>query len=70
VKPARTAAAERRTPGGTVVLKDRLRAAGHDLVDRAAVVRVIDGEILLADDSAAVRGDRGTHPLVHHMRQM
>ena len=50
------------------MLNDHLRAAGRDLLDRLAVVGVIEGKVLLADDRAAVGRDDLADLLVHRVR--
>ena len=49
-------------------VEDHLGAARHDRFDGPAVVGVIEGKVLLADDLAPVGGDQFTDLLVHDVR--
>ena len=59
---------KRRDTGRDDGVEHHLGAAGHDLLDRRAVVGVIEREVLFADDRAAVGRDDLADLLVHHVR--
>ena len=51
-----------------MVLNTTSAPLGVDLLDGRAVVRVVEREVLLADDRAAVRRHDLADSLVHHVR--
>ena len=59
---------ERREPGRDDRVEHDLGARRHDVVDDPLVVGVVEREVLLADDLAALGGDDLTHLLVHRVR--
>ena len=69
VKPAVVELLEERGEAGrNDGIEDDVGAAGHDLLDRLAIVHVIERKVFLADDLAAVGRDELAHLLVHHVR--
>ena len=59
---------ERREPRRDDRVEHDLGARRHDVVDDPLVVGVIEREVLLADDLAALGGDDLAHLLVHRVR--
>ena len=59
---------EGREPGRNDRVEHDLRAARHDRLDRLAVVGVVEREVLLPDDRAAVRAHDAPNALVEHVR--
>ena len=51
-----------------MVLNTTSAPLARDLLDRRAVVRVVEGKVLLADDRPAVGRNHLADPLVHHVR--
>ena len=56
------------SPGGTIVLNTTSAPRRHDVVDDPLVVHVIEREVLLADDLAALGADDLTDLLVQRVR--
>src|SRR6266496_1000487 len=57
-----------RDPGRNDRVEYHLRTTGRDLLNCLAVVRVIEGKVLLSDDRATVGSDDVADFLVHRVR--
>src|SRR6266487_652632 len=58
---------ERRDPGWNGRIEHHLGTSGRDLVNRLAVVSVIEGKVFLSDDRSPVGRDNLTDLLVHRV---